>query len=244
MIDTDASNSSLTAALQGNNDPTGSGRNTLGEELNQLADSIIQSMNTRYGDDFLFSGTDGLNVPFTWSDDGTQLLYRGVNVSALSADQVTALQQAGVTVTEDGSDYEKLTALAAETNYVDVGLGLQLDDSGKTISSSAFNDSLNGINYLGSGTDEEFNRLINKLEDASSNMKINLTQLDTKAAFLERNSATLETTADTLNNQFLDIEQCELADAITSYSWAQYCYNAALKVGNSILSQSLIDYMD
>jgi flagellar hook-associated protein 3 FlgL len=49
---------------------------------------------------------------------------------------------------------------------------------------------------------------------------------------------------DTLNEQFLDIEQCDLADAITSFSWAQYCYNAALKVGNQILSQSLIDYMD
>ena len=32
----------------------------------------------------------------------------------------------------------------------------------------------------------------------------------------------------------------DLADAITSFSWAQYCYNAALKMGNSILSESLM----
>ena len=49
--------------------------------------------------------------------------------------------------------------------------------------------------------------------------------------------------ANELNEQILEIEQVDMADAITEFSWAQYCYNAALKVGNSILSQSLIDYM-
>jgi flagellar hook-associated protein 3 FlgL len=82
------------------------------------------------------------------------------------------------------------------------------------------------------------------MEEASSTFKSNLVQLDTKASFLSDNSTRLLTAADTINEQFLDIEQCDLADAITSFSWAQYCYNAALKVGNSILSQSLIDYMD
>jgi flagellar hook-associated protein 3 FlgL len=161
---------------------------------------------------------------------------------------------------------------------VDIGLGMELDDDGKVIGSSAFNDALVGINFLGYGTDEdgdskniaciisrmgellsrcdndgnwqsssdsdEFERLMNKLEDASDSMKSALVQMDVKASFLKNNSSTLEVNADTLNEQFLDIEQCDLADAITAFSWAQYCYNAALKVGNSILSQSLIDYMD
>ena len=35
-----------------------------------------------------------------------------------------------------------------------------------------------------------------------------------------------------------------MADAITGLSWQQYCYNAALKIGNQLLSQSLIDYMN
>ena len=49
---------------------------------------------------------------------------------------------------------------------------------------------------------------------------------------------------DTLQEQILGIEDVDLADAITSYSWAQYCYNVSIKVGNSILSQSLMDYMN
>jgi flagellar hook-associated protein 3 FlgL len=274
MVDTDASNSALTAALYGNDDSTASGRNALGEELLQLADSIVQAMNTRYGDNFIFSGADGQTVPFTWSDDGSSLLYRGVDVTTGA---YTITDSAG-NKTDYAADDATLEALANEANYVDIGLGMQLDDDGNVITSSVFNDSLPGINYLGYGTDsdgvsknlvviikrmgtllsnctsngswasdadaEEFNGLINKLEDASSSFKSNLVQLDTKASFLSDNSTRLLTAADTINEQFLDIEQCELADAITSFSWAQYCYNAALKVGNSILSQSLIDYMD
>ena len=34
-----------------------------------------------------------------------------------------------------------------------------------------------------------------------------------------------------------------LAEAISGFSWDMYCYNAALKIGNQLLSQSLIDYM-
>jgi flagellar hook-associated protein 3 FlgL len=279
MVDTDASNSALTAALYGNDDSTASGRNALGEELLQLADSIVQAMNTRYGDNFIFSGADGQTVPFTWSSDGKSLLYRGVDVTTgeYTTDAGVDVKR-GVDAAGDAACDAALEALSNEANYVDIGLGMQLDDDGNVITSSVFNDSLPGINYLGYGTDsdgvsknlvviikrmgtllsnctsngswasdadaEEFNGLINKLEDASSSFKSNLVQLDTKASFLSDNSTRLLTAADTINEQFLDIEQCELADAITSFSWAQYCYNAALKVGNSILSQSLIDYMD
>ena len=46
-----------------------------------------------------------------------------------------------------------------------------------------------------------------------------------------------------MNEQILDVEQIDLADAITAFSWDQFCYNSALKVGNQLLSQSLLDYM-
>ena len=48
------------------NDPTASGRNSLGQSLTELAKGIVQTMNGRYGDNFIFAGADGLKVPFTW----------------------------------------------------------------------------------------------------------------------------------------------------------------------------------
>jgi flagellar hook-associated protein 3 FlgL len=40
-----------------------------------------------------------------------------------------------------------------------------------------------------------------------------------------------------------NVEGIDLAKALTDYSWNQYAYNAALKVGTSILSASFIDFM-
>jgi flagellin-like hook-associated protein FlgL len=138
MVDTTASNSALTAALAGANDPTGSGRNALGAELTQLADSIVQTMNSKYGDNFVFSGADGMTVPFTWNGD--TLLYRGVNVSAspnatatltlgydMSAEDLGNLTIGGenisdvFTATKDGLEIDLTdpnTALAADDKIV------------------------------------------------------------------------------------------------------------------------------
>lgn len=276
MVDTQAGDSTLASVLYGSNSPTGSGRNALGSQLEQLAESIVQTMNAKYGDTFVFAGADELNVPFEWKEievtnaDGTtsttrELFYRGVNVN-------------------DG-DPAVLKELAEETNYVDIGLGIKEDGQEQLIESSAFNNSLTGLSFLSYGTDgdgdpknvacivkrmgeilsacdansgvwpevdpvtgnggeAEYRRLMGKLEAASHELKNQYVQMDTKAAFLNSNDTQLKDTANTLNEQFLDIEQCDLADAITAFSWAQYCYNAALKVGNSILSESLMDYMN
>ena len=81
------------------------------------------------------------------------------------------------------------------------------------------------------------------IDDKVAELKKYHVDMSTKADYLKNNQSVLENTAYTLNEQILAVEQCDLADAITSFSWAQYCYNAALKMGNSILSESLMDYV-
>ena len=54
----------------------------------------------------------------------------------------------------------------------------------------------------------------------------------------------LTDTVDSLSRQFMALEDADPAAAITEYMFARYCYDAALKVGNSVLSQSLMDYMN
>ena len=61
---------------------------------------------------------------------------------------------------------------------------------------------------------------------------------------LENNEYLLKENIYNLKEQYSEIEQVDMVDAINSFLWAQYSYNAALKVGNSVLSQSLMDYID
>ena len=337
------------------NDPTASGRNSLGQSLTELAKGIVQTMNGRYGDNFVFAGADGLKVPFTWGEDGT-LCYRGIPVDAavpdiamsngapltlndqgqydpagtnyllsggvktISVDDYEAAVKAGnaptvlrdttgagqhvdavgnISTTEryylvlDNSktiskaDYEQaekdLASLdylsKSEVKYADLGLGLQEDSkTGEVIGSSVFNVALQGINFLGYGVDadgdpknivsiisrmgqillncdattgafaegerDEFQRLADKFEASAALLQDKHIELDTQADFLKSNQTQLESMAYTLEQQFLGIEDVDPAEAISQLSWAKYCYNTALKVGNSILSQSLMDYIN
>ncbi|MCM1149695.1 MAG: hypothetical protein NC319_06375 [Butyricicoccus sp.] len=427
LIDTDNGSSVKTikaTTLKALNDPTGDAREQLAKALDQMSETIVQTMNQKYGDNFIFAGADGHNVPFEVREVGGQnkLFYRGVDVDAavpltmkdddgddimldengnVSADgtsylstdaelvkvpvkatsngtdpimvngkneldgageyfivgydpisekdyndidpterpnvvvdatgapvkdgngdyilindnyetmtqeQINAIKDKAIknddgsefTVTgEDGEtkyyivkdesdvitreqyqkscdDAKKLERLAGEKYFVDIGLGFQEDKNGNLIESSGYNASLVGLNFIGYGKDadgdpkniysivqklkdiagrvkdgqnwseadyDEFNGLVKKLERASSEFKTAYTNMDAGTTKLKNNVTLLEENFYNLQEQYSDLEDVDMADSITSFVWAQYCYNAALKVGNSILSESLMDYL-
>ena len=265
--------------LRALNDPTGGGRKSLGILLDQRAEDLVQSLNAKYGDNFIFAGNDGENVPFSWDEATGQLLYRGVNVNAGSVPEPgQGATQAEIDAYEkDQADLAKLQQMMKETTYVDLGMGLQEDASGNIISTSAFNSALSGLSITGFGVDEEGlpNNVVSivkelsdilgrcdedgnwastedqeravalqkKLDTSLGDITSQHTELSTKVSFLNTNEERLKSTADTLNTQIVGVENVDMADAITAMSYAQHCYNAALRVGTNILSQSLIDYM-
>lgn len=354
------------ATLEWLDDPKGDAREQLSKVLDRMSEILVQNMNQKYGDNFIFAGADGHNVPFEIKDH--KLYYRGVSVDAAipnvmgtkEADgSVTPLEiNAGatppITSTNGGSyvkmdtsalikkdDYdnvpagdpkptiliaddttapptpqafdskgnvvdpntytgdiyyldmtkaetmtvkeydaqkleaEKLEYLKNEKYYVDIGLGFQEDKNGNLIPSSGFNAALNGINFFGCGLDEdgdpkniysivqklteisdsaseggdwgsvydEFKRLVGKLETASSNFKTEFTNMAASTTKLENNEKLLEDNFYNLQEQYAALEDVDMVDSITSFIWAQYCYNAALKVGNNVLSESLMDYL-
>ena len=52
--------------IRGLNGADASGRNALGQSLEAKAKNLVQIMNGRHGENYVFSGADTLNVPFTW----------------------------------------------------------------------------------------------------------------------------------------------------------------------------------
>ena len=356
------------------NDPTGDAREQLSKVLDQTSDLITQTMNQKYGDNFMFAGADGHNVPFevkTMEDGTKKLFYRGISVDAAVPDVMTFKDNNGDTqllevnagtnlVSQGGGSYikmdtsalikqsdfddiitndptaqqpnilykdaagtplcfnekgevvdpaaytgdiyylnmdkaqadglvmttkhsdaackdaEKLKYLANEKNYVDIGLGFKEDENGNLLDSSGFNAALPGISFLGYGVDEdgdpkniysivqrlteisdsvpeggkwtddvydEFDRLVGKLETACSSFKTEFTNLAAGTTKLDNQEQLLVDNFDNLQEQYAALEDVDMVDSITSFIWAEYCYNAALKVGNSILSESLMDYL-
>ncbi|WP_028829247.1 flagellin N-terminal helical domain-containing protein [Proteocatella sphenisci] len=223
------------------------GRTAIAQNLEETAESIVMSMNARYGDKFLFGGASTKEAPFKL--EAGDLFYRGISVT--------------------NGDLIKLKEMSEETNYIDLGFGLSKDEvSGEIIKGTAYNLSNPGIEALGYGVDGEINKnLVVQLMDMAkvlraddfdseklgnmstqfdksvSNNLDKITQLGSTSKFLEDTESRLKDNNLNLNEKIISVENVDLAQAITEFSWAEYAYNAALKVGNSILSQSFIDFM-
>lgn len=224
-------------------------RKTYAEAFRQAQESMTMSMNATYGDKFVFGGADGAHTPFELVDEGGKrvLYYRG-----------------------DSIDHPKMNKMSKEEVYIDLGFGLTMDDStGKVANSSAFNISLPGINVVGYGVDtngtskniialageiadvldqedfdvEEYKKLLNAFDDARGLLADNLTTLGTKTNFLSTTKTRLEDQQLNLTEQYDNVVNVDMAEAITEFSWAQYAYNAALKIGTNILAPSFIDFM-
>ena len=353
-----ANNDGLKDAVLGNSDPLASGRYALGSVVYNGAESVIQAINgAKYGDHFVFAGKDGLNVPYSWSEDGKTLYYRGVNVDAggvpvpkaekipgfttalsgtlttLQGNATTAEDKQNIqdwydyythaseeipddpmplwlktgekdqygyptqetidaqkplsakdeewlTYLKDQSDLNRLKEMDEEQTNVDLGLGLQEDENGEIVNGSVFNMALPGLRMLGGyGVDEdgdprnlatlmkkyaavleradpetgqwseedraEADRLLNKINKTNNNViKSYSDDVAASAEFLETNGERLEDQGYALNQERAAIEDINPADAISAFLYDYTCYNAALKVGTQILSQSLIDYMN
>lgn len=242
-------------ALEGSNDTNLSVLPELGKVLKSGAAAIVQDMNAKYGDNFIFGGAETLEVPFELRDG--KLFYRNQEVDAMNDDAYDAID---------------------DSLYVDIGLGFQEGADGELISSSAYDAALNGLDFLGYGEDaagnpnnivsimwqmgeifegydidtntwtngsrEKAQELMAKLEDAADNLNEQHTKLDADTSYLYTNLDRLTTTKDNLNEQIVNIEDVDQAQAIMDLVWAQQAYNAALKIGTNIIPQSLLDYMN
>ncbi|MDE7245279.1 MAG: hypothetical protein K2O18_15090 [Oscillospiraceae bacterium] len=70
-----------TSILRGLDDPTAAAKQELGGVLINTSETIVQTMNgAKYGEEFVFSGTNGSQPPFSWDENGN-LLYRGINLT-------------------------------------------------------------------------------------------------------------------------------------------------------------------
>ncbi len=236
--------------LEGINGSTSlSARASIAESLRNMQESLVYNANAKLGDSFLFGGQNASSVPFELTDG--KLTYLGIDVSS-----------------SDASDQAALEQMSQEEIYVDIGLGLSFE-SGTINTNSAFNKAVSGLNVLGYGTndegvdknivnllgeladelekdtldDDKIQQLTSQLTESKDGLTDFLTLLGIKSNFLENTENRLTDNQTNLNEKIDSLENVDLAEAITNYSWAQYAYNAALKIGNGILSQSFIDFM-
>ncbi|RHO52991.1 hypothetical protein DW094_13045 [Ruminococcaceae bacterium AM07-15] len=141
-------------AMEGLNGTNLDNLDTQAQILRSGAESIIQSLNGRYDQDFIFAGSDNQEAPFAIEDG--HVTYRGVKVDAELED--TYHDKNDNPIIKDGKEMTngQVLQMWAEEDplYVDIGLGFELED-GKVVESTAFDASISGIKVMGYGVDED-----------------------------------------------------------------------------------------
>ncbi|WP_286151671.1 flagellin N-terminal helical domain-containing protein [Sporofaciens musculi] len=243
-------------------------RETYADAWRGSQESILLSLNASYEGKYVFAGSDGQKAPFKLGKDtaGNQaLFYRNVDVTTgfLYNDDGTLKDN------DPAASKERLENLSKDSVFVDLGFGLNINDDSTIDSSSAFNTSLPGINMVGYGefdngdpknmillmgkiadelekpdfNYERYRELVNEFDEGRNDVLEVVTTLGTQTEFLTTTRDRLETNEISLATQIDNVVNVDMAEAIMNFSWAQYAYNASLKVGNNILTPSFIDFM-
>ncbi len=214
-----------------------------------MQESMVYALNAMYGETYVANGNDTKTPPFELKEDGT-VTYRGLDVS-------------------DTSNQVALEEMAKETAYVDLGFGLEFDASGVIIPSTAFDMSMPGIEVVGFGEDadgnpvnmielvgemaevleaptfdsEKYHELWTAFGEGAENVRHQLAEIGTKSQLLETTESRLELESINIDEQYKDAVGIEASEAIMNFSYADYVYNASLKVGMNILTPSLLDFL-
>lgn len=252
------------AAINGASSPES--KKTYATEFRQMQDSFLQLANSQYQDSYLFAGADGGKMPFTKDDDGT-IRYRGINVTTGQWEGHS--NEAGLKELERLTN-EKLyvdigTGLRVDTPN---NIATNSDDIN---GASAYNKSLSGIDFLGFGSaggeppisknilslvgqmadelespsfnEERFDKILDQLKETHGSMADFGSEVGVNQTFLDTTKKRLASDELTLAEQYESAAKIPAAQAITDFSYSQYCYNLVLKVGSSLLSNSFIDFM-
>jgi len=234
-------------------------REIVAKQLENLQSSIVTSLNAKFADRYVFGGTSKDEIPFTVDKSSGELYFKGVNVN-------TGLDKDGNAV--------DLESLSKEVINIDLGLGMTFDNDGNLNQDTVFNMSMSGIKFMGYGTSKDENgndipnnlyTLVGKLKDefrssdfSIDNVKpyikeyeeqkkqvlVNVTDIGSKTNYLDFLKVRNEDNQYNLNEKLVEVELVDTKEAIVDFTMQEFSYNAALSMGNRILQNSFIDFMN
>ena len=246
----------IVKALNGTNDQAT--LDVYANEVAALKEELLQFANSKYGDKFLFGGTNAVSSPFTVDETTGRLKYNGVDVDSIQKDA-------------DGYFYEDATGARVEIPmdddvYLDIGLGIKM--AGTAVDpSTGYKISYSGLDIVGFGKDQDGNsnnlynalndieqalrdgdreklgKLNNKLTEQKKEFMANLTDLGAKTQFLETMETRLTNTIDDYTQRIDNLMGVVPGEEETTLMMNDYALKAVLQLGSKILPTSLMDYI-
>lgn len=215
-------------------------RQTIASIFEKLQEQLLKLGNSNFADKYIFGGPNTTEAPFTVDASG-KLLYNGVDVNSAE--------------------------VSTEEVFVDMGLGVSHDASGKLQTNTAFSISTPGSKVMGWGVDADglpnniYNLLneiiddlksgdlsktdayIKKLSECSDNVMVSIAGIGEKIKFVEFLNDRFESDKLNLQKKQSELEYEDYATALIEYNNTEFTYTAALQMGAKIIQKSLLDFL-
>lgn len=237
-------------------------RQTVANNIKIIKDQILQFANGKYGDKYLFSGTNNGSAPFTVDKDG-QICYNSIPVKDIQKDADGYFRK-------DVNTGERIPIPWDKDVYLDIGQGVKVEES-HIDTATAFKISFSGLEILGMGeTDGMPNNiydLLSDIEDAlraepygaeeqkevmrlhdqfmerHSALLMSETDLGSRVNFLERTTDRLKSEVDTLESVKKNLVATDMEEESVALQEHEAVWKATLALGANLFQQSLIDFL-
>lgn len=215
---TDMVSTARQAGISAENATRSDSRNALSDQLDQIIQQALHALNSQYGDQYVFAGSKTDAPPFTFDDATGTLTYNG------DTDAVTVRADKGgnssFTVNTNG---RTLTEFTAGNNIIHEFWNLkQKIQAGDTDGINTSLDALeNAYTYLANQGSITGNRLA-----ALDNIKTTLTVFNTNA-----------------KSDLSDVQDTDVAEALTRIQQSRTAYQAALQVTGMLGNLNLMNYI-
>lgn len=216
----------------------------IAEQLKGLKNEILQTMNAKYGDKFLFSGSGNGEQPFTTDADG-RLLFNGVDVDSATAEtdfkeNKEVYLDIGFGMTSGQNGINQQTGIKISTSGIDIlGYGVDADGEPKNVYSliSKIEDQLRNGDLEGAGDS------MNRLQKAEEGVSTATAELGTRQSILDRAKDRMEAETINLLARQKSLEGVSLeAESINNKSY-EMAWMVTLQLGSSIIPPSIFDFM-
>lgn len=220
----------------------------IAEEIGGLKKEIMQTMNTKFGDKFLFSGSANTEPPFSIGPDG-KLLFNGVAVDTATAatdfgENKERFLDMGFGMQVNNGIVDAKSVVKVSTSGVDVlGYGSTTDADGTVHSKNIWNLVDDIQKQMESGDWESMGENVSRLKKAQDTLLGTIAEVGTRATLLERTKSRIEGDQINLKASQKQLEAVDLESESINNKSFEMAWMVTLQLGNKIIPSSIFDFM-
>ncbi len=188
-----------------------------GQEVNQLIEQAVQLANSKFGSDYLYSGTAVSTAPIT--------------VTRNSAGDITAVTYAGNSSQNTMQVSESSSLAPGTTSSTNSGMA------------DFINNMISLRDQLNTGTPTNMSTIQASLESSENTIVDALSEQGAVQTRINVNQQQLQSRSDAIDKQVSDEADVDLATTVVKLSQTSTAYEAALSSASKIMQTSLLDYL-